>query len=480
VPFEPVIGLEIHAQLLTRTKIFCTCRTAFGAEPNSQCCAVCLGLPGALPVLNKRAVEFAIRAGLSLNCTIQRESIFARKNYFYPDLPKGYQISQYEQQLATGGWLEVETAGGVRRVGITRVHMEEDAGKSLHHGFPDSDGSTYLDFNRSGVPLIEIVTEPDIRSAQEAAACFSQLRETLVAIGVNDGNMEEGSLRCDVNVSLRPAGTKTFGTKAEVKNINSFRYVEKALTFEIARQTDILAGGGRIQQETRLWNSETGKTTSMRSKEEAHDYRYFPEPDLPPLVVEPAWVEEIRSALPELPEARKARFRDVYGLSEYDADVIVRLTNAAAYFEDMVHAGASPKSASVWLQGEVRRKLKEIGEDDVGRAAVRADALAELAGLTEKGAISSSVAKEVFEKMWATGRRAGTIVDEEGLGQIGDDTAVAALVADVLARHPDAVAQFRAGKQATFGFLVGQAMKASGGKANPKVVSEALRKALER
>jgi aspartyl-tRNA(Asn)/glutamyl-tRNA(Gln) amidotransferase subunit B len=477
---EPVIGLEIHAQLLTQTKIFCTCRTTFGAPPNAQCCAVCLGLPGALPVLNRQAVEFAIRAALSLNCDIHGESIFARKNYFYPDLPKGYQISQYEKPLATGGWLDVTAPGGARRIRLTRIHLEEDAGKSLHHGFPDSDRFTYLDFNRSGVPLIEIVTEPDLRSATEAAACFSQLRDTLVAIGVNDGNMEEGSLRCDVNVSLRPAGSREFGTKTEVKNINSFRYVEKALGFEIERQRRILATGGRVRQETRLWNSETGETTSMRSKEEAHDYRYFPEPDLPPVVVEPAWVDAIRAALPELPDARKARFREVYGLGEYDADVIVRLTNAAAYFEAMVKAGAAPRAASVWLQGELRRKLKELGEDDVARAAIRPEALAELAGLTERGVISSSVAKEVFEKMWATGRAAGAIVDEEGLGQIGDEAALEAVIAGVVAAHPDAVAQVRAGKQATFGFLVGQAMKASGGKANPKVVSDLLRKALNR
>jgi aspartyl-tRNA(Asn)/glutamyl-tRNA(Gln) amidotransferase subunit B len=378
------------------------------------------------------------------------------------------------------GAVEFLSAGQPRRVGITRVHLEEDAGKSLHEGFVDSDRKTYVDYNRSGVPLIEIVSEPDLRSAAEAAEFFERLRDILVWIGVNDGNMEEGSLRCDANVSVRPEGSTTFGTKAEVKNINSFRYVQKALEFEIARQSDLVGGGGRVRQETRLWNSETGETTSMRSKEEAHDYRYFPEPDLPPLIVEPAWVDAIRGALPELPDARKARFRTAYGLSDYDAGVIVRMTSAAAYFEDMVRAGASPKAASVWLQGEVRRKLKDLGEDDVARAPIRPDGLAELAGLTERGVVSSSVAKEIFEKMWATGRRATAIVEEEGLGQIGDEAALAAVVADVLARHPDAVAQFQAGKQATFGFLVCQAMKASGGKANPKLVSEALRKALER
>jgi aspartyl-tRNA(Asn)/glutamyl-tRNA(Gln) amidotransferase subunit B len=477
---EAVIGLEIHAQLLTRTKIFCACPTTFGAPPNTHVCPVCLGLPGALPVLNRHAVELAIKAALSLNCTIQTESIFARKNYFYPDLPKGYQISQYERPLATGGWLALAGSAGPSRVGITRVHLEEDAGKSLHHGFPDSDRATYLDFNRSGVPLIEIVTEPDLRSAQDAAALFARLRETLVAIGVNDGNMEEGSLRCDANVSIRPRGTTAFGTKTEVKNINSFRYVQRALEFEIARQTEVVSSGGRVRQETRLWNSDTGETTSMRSKEEAHDYRYFPEPDLPPLVVDSSWVDGLRATLPELPEARKARFQEVYGLGEYDADVIVRLSHAADYFEAMVRAGATAKAASVWLQGEVRRKLKDLGEDDMARVPIDPGALAELASLTERGVVSSSVAKDVFEKMWATGSRAGAIIESEGLGQIGDEAALARVVADVLARHPDAVAQFRGGKQATFGFLVGQAMKASGGKANPKLVSELLRKALER
>jgi aspartyl-tRNA(Asn)/glutamyl-tRNA(Gln) amidotransferase subunit B len=476
--FEPVIGLEIHSQLLTRTKIFCGCSTAFGAPPNTHVCPVCLGLPGALPVLNRQAVELAIKAALALGCEIHETSIFARKNYFYPDLPKGYQISQYERPLATGGHLDVPGSNGVTRVGITRIHLEEDAGKSLHHGFPDSDRSTYLDFNRSGVPLIEIVTEPDLRSAEAAAECFSRLREVLVALGVNDGNMEEGSLRCDANVSVRPSGSTTLGTKAEVKNVNSFRYLEKALQFEIDRQISLVASGQRVRQETRLWNSETSETMSMRSKEEAHDYRYFPEPDLSPLVVDSAWVEKVAGELPELPEARKARFVSAYGLSEYDADVIVRLNHAAEYFEAMVAAGASAKAAGNWVQGEVRRKLKDLAVDDVAAVPMAPEALAELAVLTERGVVSSTVAKEVFEKMWATGRRAKAIVDEEGLGQIGDETALAAIVADVVARNADAVTQYRAGKSATLGFLVGQVMKASQGKANPKLVNELLRKAM--
>ncbi len=477
--FEPVIGLEIHCQLLTTTKIFCGCRTAFGAEPNTQVCAVCLGWPGALPVLNRRAVELAMRAALALHCDVHERSIFARKNYFYPDLPKGYQISQFDQPLATGGWVDVPLSTGALRVRLTRIHIEEDAGKSLHHGFPDSDRATYLDFNRSGVPLIEIVSEPDLRSAADAARCFSELREILVALGVNDGNMEEGSLRCDANVSLRPAGTETFGTKVEVKNVNSFKYLEQALDFEIARQAAVLRDGERVRMETRLWNSDTGQTAPMRSKEDAHDYRYFPEPDLGPLIVDAEWIARVRASLPELPEAQKARFVATHGISAYDADVIVRLSGGARFFEDMIAAGAPAKAAGNWIQGEVRRKLKDLGRDSLEASAIPAAALAELAALTDRGVISSSVAKDVFETMWSTGRGAKAIVDEGGLAQMGDEAALTALAEEVLSAHPDVVAQFRAGRLNTLGFLVGQVMKKSAGKANPKIVSDIVKRRLE-
>jgi len=475
--YEPVIGLEIHAHLLTRTKIFCGCSTAFGAPPNSQVCPVCLGLPGALPVLNSRAVDYAIKAALALGCDVQPLSIFARKNYFYPDLPKGYQISQYEQPLALRGSLEFTVGGRLKRVGITRVHMEEDAGKSLHEGFPDSDRKTYLDFNRSGVPLIEIVTEPDMRSAAEAAEFFTRLRAMLVWLGVNDGNMEEGSLRCDANVSVRPVGQERFGTKAEVKNVNSFKYLQKALEYEIDRQIALLREGGKVKQETRLFDSTTGRTLSMRSKEEAHDYRYFPEPDLPPLVVNEARLAGVRETMPELPDARRKRFVAAYAIPDYDAGVLTQSAALADYFEKTAAAAGNAKAASNWIMGELLRTMKErdVAIDDVPLAP---DALAGLIKVIDRGTISSSTAKDVFAKMYDSGRSAEEIVKAEGLAQIGDESTVMPIVRKVIEEHPDAVAQYRAGKQQTFGFLVGQVMKASRGKANPTLANQLLKQEL--
>jgi aspartyl-tRNA(Asn)/glutamyl-tRNA(Gln) amidotransferase subunit B len=468
--YEAVIGLEIHAQLLTTSKIFCGCSTAFGAAPNTHVCAVCLGLPGSLPVLNRAAVDDAIRASLALGCTIHETSIFARKNYFYPDLPKGYQISQYELPLATKGLF-----AGVR---ITRVHLEEDAGKSLHEGFLDSARKTYVDFNRTGVPLIEIVTEPDLRTAADAADFFSGLREVLVWLGVNDGNMEEGSLRCDANVSVRPGGQTALGTKAEVKNLNSFRFLQKALEHEIERQIDVVSSGGRVMQETRLWDAAAGRTISMRSKEEAHDYRYFPDPDLPAVIVTAERIAAIRAAMPELPGARRRRLVEQYALPEYDAHQLTQSRALADYFEAAVAAGAPPKPASNWIMGELARTLKAHGAD-IAQSPLGAAQLAGLIALVEKGTISGSMAKDVFEKMYASGRTAAAIVEAEGLSQIDDESQIAALIGEVVAANGDAVAQYRGGKASTFGFLVGQVMKAAKGKANPKRVNDLLKQTLD-
>ena len=475
--YESVIGLEIHAQLRTQTKIFCGCRTDFGAPPNSQVCPVCLGLPGALPVLNGRAVDYAVKAALALGCRVQPESVFARKNYFYPDLPKGYQISQYERPLALGGGLDITVDGVTSHVGLTRIHMEEDAGKSLHEGFLDSDRRTYVDYNRSGVPLIEIVSEPDIRSAAEGAEFFSRLRDILVWLEVSDGNMEEGSLRCDANVSVRPVGQSTLGTKAEVKNVNSFRYLEKALEYEIDRQIEIVDGGGRVAQETRLWDSASGRTHSMRSKEEAHDYRYFPEPDLPPLVVDAARIARVRATMPELPEARCRRLVEQYAIPAYDAGVLTQSAALADYFEATAKVAGNAKAASNWIMGEVLRTLKERGQT-IDHVPLSPATLAGLIALIDKGTISSSLAKDVFGKMYDSGRSAEAIVSAEGLAQIGDEGALMAIVRDVVGTHADAVTQYRAGKHQTFGFLVGQVMKGSDGKANPKLASDLLKREL--
>ena len=471
--YEAVIGLEIHAQLLTNTKIFCGCPTTFGAPPNTHVCPVCLGYPGALPVLNRAAVDHAIRAALALGCDVQERSVFARKNYFYPDLPKGYQISQYELPLALGGGVDLDIAGQKKHVRLTRIHMEEDAGKSLHEGFADSDRRTYLDYNRAGVPLIEIVSEPDMQSAEEAAAFFEKLRQILVWLGVNDGNMEEGSLRCDANVSVRRAGDSRLGTKAEVKNLNSFRYLHKALDYEIERQIDVVEQGGRVVQETRLFDSAQGRTYSMRSKEEAHDYRYFPEPDLPPLIVDTARRDATAAALPELPEARRDRFVRGYGLPAYDAELLTQTRGVADYFEAVAHGSGNAKAASNWIMGELLRTMKEraIAVEQVPLAP---RALAGLIQLVDRAVISSTAAKDVFLKMYESGRSAEDIVRAEGLAQNSDTAALREFVRAAIAASPDAVEQVRKGRNNAFGFLVGHVMKASKGKANPKLVTELL------
>ena len=475
--YEPVIGLEVHAQLLTRSKIFCGCSTRFGDPPNSNVCPVCLGLPGTLPVLNQRAVEMGMRAALALNCTVHEHSRFARKNYFYPDLPKGYQISQYELPLATGGWVEIEYDGKAKRVGITRLHLEEDAGKSLHDGFPHSDEKTYVDFNRCGTPLSEIVSEPDMRSPDEAYAYLTTLRQILLYTGVSDCNMEEGSLRCDANVSVRLRGSKEFGTKVEVKNLNSFRYLARALEFEIERHIGILESGGRIPQETRLWNQHAGHTDSMRSKERAHDYRYFPEPDLLPVHVSDAWRENVRSSLPELPGARRARFVSAFGVTPYDAEVLTDTQALADYFESVVKAGAPGKAAANWMQTELLRRLNDSGKQ-ISASPLSPAALAGLVTLVESEKITAAVGKKVFATMFETGRPAQEIIAAEGLGAQVRDDAIEQAAREVIAKNPENVAKFKSGNEGVFKFFVGQVMKATRGQANPQAVNDIIRRLL--
>jgi aspartyl-tRNA(Asn)/glutamyl-tRNA(Gln) amidotransferase subunit B len=472
--YEPVIGLEVHVQLLTNSKIFCACSTRFGDAPNSNVCPICLGLPGTLPVLNKRVVEMATRASLALNCAVHEHSRFARKNYFYPDLPKGYQISQYELPLATGGWIEVEHGGAKKRIGITRLHLEEDAAKNLHEGFSQSASKAYIDYNRCGTPLCEIVSEPDMRAPDEAYAYLTTLRQILLYTGVSDCNMEEGSLRCDANVSVRLRGTQEFGTKVEVKNLNSFRFLQKALEYEIERHIGVIESGGRISQETRLWNQSANRTDSMRSKEKAHDYRYFPEPDLLPVHVSAAWREEIRGALPELPHAKQQRFAGEYGITAYDAEVLTGSQALADYFEAVTKAGGAPKSAANWMQTELLRRLNDSGKD-IDVSPVSPAALAELLKLLEEGKITGAIGKKIFATMFESGRGAVEIVATEGLTQISDTSSIEQAARAVIAKNPDNVAKYKSGNEGVFKFFVGQVMKATRGQANPQAVNDILR-----
>ncbi len=473
--YEPVIGLEVHVQLATRSKIFCSCPTSFGAPPNTNVCPVCLGLPGALPVLNRAVVDLAVRAALALNCQVRPMSRFARKNYFYPDLPKGYQISQYELPLAEHGSVTLPASG--KTIGVTRVHLEDDAGKSLHDGFRDSDRYTYVDLNRCGTPLIEIVSEPDMRGSDEAYAYLTELKLLLQFCDVSTCDMEKGHLRCDANVSVRPRGQEKFGVKAEVKNLNSFRFLKMALDYEIQRQIAIVESGGTVRQETRLYNPDTGETAAMRSKEHAHDYRYFAEPDLPPLGISDAWRESIRASMPELPPARRRRLVEVYGLRDYDAQVLTLDRATSDYFERVVAAGGDARLAANWVTGELMAALKADGRE-IGQAPVSAENLGALVGLIAKGEISGKLAKEIFPKMAATGEPPAAIIEREGLRQISDTGALAAVIAEVIAANPKQVEQYRGGKTAVLGFLVGKVMGATKGQANPGAVNELLREKL--
>jgi len=475
--YEPVIGLEVHVQLATHTKIFCGCPTSFGAAPNSNVCPVCLGLPGALPVLNKQAVELAIEASLALNCTVNPKSIFARKNYFYPDLPKGYQISQFDQPLAEHGYVEVQVNGETKRIGVTRVHMEDDAGKSIHDGFKDSDRYTYVDLNRSGTPLIEIVSEPDIRSSDEAYAYLTELKQVMQYLNVSTCDMEKGHLRCDANVSVRLRGAEKFGTKAEVKNLNSFRFLKLALDHEIARQVALIESGGRVVQETRLYDPDADETVSMRSKENAHDYRYFPEPDLTPLRISEAWLARVREKMPELPASRRTRFIENYGLREYDAQVLTATRPMSEYFENVASVSGDARAAANWVMGDLAALLKHAGKE-IEDSPISAERLGQLVKLIAAGKINGKLAKDIFPKMAATGDDPEIIMKREGLEAISDEGALGKIIDEVIAANPKQVEQYKSGKQQVIGFLVGQAMKASRGQADPATVNRLLKEKL--
>ena len=476
--YEPVIGLEVHAQLLTKSKIFCGCSTAFGEEPNTLTCPVCTGQPGSLPVVNKKAIEFAIRLGLATSSKIAPYSLFARKNYFYPDLPMGYQISMYEYPLAEHGFVDIRVDGQMKRISLIRIHLEEDAGKLKHGETPETASFSYVDFNRTGVPLAEIVSGPDLRSPQEAGDYLRKLRSLLQYLEISTGNMEEGSFRCDANVSVRPRGQREFGTRTELKNMNSFRFVEKALEYEIKRQIEVLKDGGEVVQETRLWDTSQGITVSMRGKEEAHDYRYFPDPDLVPIRIEESWIEEIRIGLPELPDAKKERFVRDYGIPEYDAEILTSTRAMADYYEESVRLFSEPKTVSNWVMGDLLRELKG-DEKEIDQCPVTPRHLAEMLSMIKVGTISGKIAKDVFEEMYRTGERPGKIVKDKGWVQILDQGEIERAIEKAMQANPKQVEDYRKGKEKLFGFFIGEVMKQTKGKANPQMVNDLLKEKLK-